>query len=122
MSRRPRPPTLALAGCHAGVLLGTLWLAATLGLGPAGALSVAAVGAAPLLAAVPGLRADARYTQQWLTIALVFYVGLGLAETIAAQGSSTAAAVLLFAASAELLLLLRRLRNRGPASRGSTES
>jgi uncharacterized membrane protein len=78
--------------------------------------------AGPLALAVRGLCADSRYTQQWLSIAMVFYIGLGLVETIASQAQSLSAIVVLLASGVELALLFVTLRRAPPASRGSTES
>ena len=114
------PAAILLA--HAGVLIGALWLAATAGLGRAGAAVAMLLAAGPLLLAVRGLRDGARYTRQWIAIAMVLYVGCGLGETLATQARSPAAILLLFCSAAELLLLLRSLRSAPRASRGSAES
>ena len=66
--------------------------------------------AGPLALGVKGLYTGSRYTQQWLSIALVFYVGLGLVETIASQASSSSAIVLLLTSGVELALLFVTLR------------
>lgn len=87
-------------------------------------LTVAATGAAllisagPLTLAVRGLCTGSAYTQQWLSIALVFYVGLGLVETIASQGQSISAVVLLLTSGVELALLFVTLRRARRGSRG----
>lgn len=91
-------------------------------------LTIVATGAAllisagPLVLAAKGLYAGSRYTQQWLSIAMVFYVGLGLVETIASQARSLSAIILLLASGIELSLLFITLRRARPASRGSTGS
>ena len=86
----------------------------------AGALLLIAAG--PLALAVRGLAAGSPYTHQWLSIAMVFYVGLGLVETIASQAQSISAIVLLLSSGLELNLLFVMLRRARQASRGSTES
>lgn len=111
----------ALIACHIGVVGGVLWLALSFGLGPVGAGAALLLGATPLLLGVRGLRVASRYTRQWTAIVMVFYLGLGLAETIASQGRSLPAIVLLFASAAELTLLLNLLRSASPAPRGSEE-
>ncbi|HSG65410.1 MAG TPA: DUF2069 domain-containing protein [Gammaproteobacteria bacterium] len=122
MSRALDVHPAAILSVHAGAIAGALWLAATAGLGPAAAAIAMVLATAPLLLAIRGLREGSRYTQQWVAIAMVFYVGVGLAETIAAQGRSLAAILLLFCCATELLLLLRSLRSGPRASRGSAES
>lgn len=112
----------ALLTVHAGVLAAAIWLAATAGLGLPGTAFALLLAAGPLLLAVRGLRDGLRYTQQWVALAMVFYVGFGLAETIATQARSPAATLLLFCSIAELLLLLRSLRGAPRAPRGSAES
>ena len=81
-----------------------------------------AIAVGPLLLAAKGLYTGSRYTRQWLSILLVFYVGLGLVETIASQGRSVSAAVLLLASAVELGLLFASLRSAPTGSRGSGES
>lgn len=112
----------ATLSAHAAVLASLVWLVATAGLQPIAAVMAAALGAAPLMLGIPGLRAGRRYTLQWLAIALVFYLGLGVAETIATQARSPAAIALLLASSTELALLLGGLRSGPPTSPGSAES
>ena len=114
-------PVLVLA-CHCGVLASVVWLTLTLGLGPLAASAALLVLAAPLVAGLKGLRAGSRYTAQWLAIAMVFYFGIGLAETVAAMGTSLAANALLLSGAAELALLLRFLKVAPTAPRESTES
>lgn len=112
----------ALIICHVCVLGAATWFALTLGLGPAGAGAVLLVCVAPLLLGFSGLRAGSRYTQQWLAISMVFYFGVGLAETIASQARSPAAIMLLLAGAIELVMLLGLLRAGSPAFRESAES
>lgn len=71
---------------------------------------LAAGAAAPLLAALPGLLADRRYSYQWLSIALVIYVSAAAMEVVAAGVRPVAAATLLAAvmALALVLVLVRR--------------
>jgi uncharacterized membrane protein len=111
----------ALIASHIGVLGGTMWLALTLGLGPLGSGAALLLGVAPLLLGIRGLRAESRYTQQWTAIAMVFYLGVGLAETVASQGRSLPAIVLLFASAAEFMLLLNLLKSASPTPRESAE-
>ena len=84
--------------------------------------AVLLIAAGPLVAAARGLYAGSRYTQQWLSIAMVFYVGFGLVETIASQARSLSAIVLLLASGIELSLLFVTLGRARRASRESTES
>ncbi len=53
---------------------------------------------------------------------MVFYVGFGLAETIASKGQSLSAILLLLASGIELSLLFLTLRRAQRVSRESTES
>jgi len=111
-----------LLTCHLGVAASLCGLTLASGLGSPGTLALLVVGLVPLLAALPGLRAGSRYTQQWLAIAMVFYIGFGMAETVASLGSAVAASALMLASGAELVLLLSALRRGVPASRESAES
>lgn len=113
---------IALLACHLGVAAGVCGLAVAARLGPVGTAVLLVGGLVPLLAGLPGLRAGSRYTHQWLAIAMVFYVGFGIAETVASLGSAVAANVLMLASGAELLLLLGVLKRGGPVSRESAES
>ncbi|NIW24335.1 MAG: DUF2069 domain-containing protein [Gammaproteobacteria bacterium] len=80
------------------------------------------IAAGPLALAVRGLYRNSRYTQQWLSIAMVFYVGLALVETIASQARSPSATIVLLASGIELSLLFITLRRARRASRESTGS
>jgi hypothetical protein len=113
-------PRLLLA-THLAVVGAYVWTVFDFGFGLAGT-AVAGVGVIPLLGAVRGLIRGARYTRQWLAIAIVFYFGLGLAETVAAQAQSFGAAALLVGSALELLLLLLALSAAPPAPRESVES
>jgi hypothetical protein len=53
---------------------------------------------------------------------MVFFLGVGLAETVASLGGTIAAISLTFTSGAELTLLLRALRRGATAPRESTES
>jgi len=108
--------------CHLGVAVGIGGLAVSADLGPVGAAVLFVGGLVPLLASLPGLRAGSRYTQQWLAIAMVFYIGFGIAETVASLGGTVAASALMLASGTELVLLLGMLKRGAPASRESTES
>ena len=79
------------------------------------------VSAAPLAFALRGLHAGSSYTQQWLSIAMVFYVGLGLVETIASQAQSLGAVFVFLTSGIELCLLFAALRRARRASHESTE-
>ncbi len=111
-----------LLGAHLGVLGAVIALVISLGLTYVETGGALLISAGPLVLAVNGLRAGARYTQQWLSIAMVFYVGLGLVETIASQAQSPSAIVLLLTSGVELALLFVMLRRARRASLGSTES
>ena len=113
---RSATPTVLLA-CHLGVAAAIFGLAISADLGAVGAVVLLVAGLAPLLAGLPGLRAGARHTQQWLALAMVFYIGFGIAETVASLGSAAAASALMLASGAELVLLLGALRRGAPASR-----
>jgi len=76
----------------------------------------------PLIFAVKGLMQESTYTQLWLAIAMVFYIGAGLVETIAAQAMALGAVILLLASVLELALLLVALKTARRASRESAES
>jgi uncharacterized membrane protein len=90
-------------------------------------LVLAAGAALPLIAVLPGLVAQRRYTQQWLAIVLVIYVSAAVMEVIA-SGATLLPSVVLLAALIELALLLRLLRThpraprRAGAARERTES
>ncbi len=107
---------------HLGLLSAVVALVASLGLTLGFASAVLLISVGPLVLAVRGLYADSRYTQQWLSIAMVFYVGFGLAETIASKGQSLSAILLLLASGIELSLLFLTLRRAQRVSRESTES
>jgi hypothetical protein len=113
---------MVLLICHLGVAASVCGLALSLGTGPAGSILILICGLTPLIAGFRGLRAQSRYTQQWLAIAMVFYLGVGLAETVASLGATLAASALLFTSGAELMLLLGALRRPATASRESAES
>ena len=80
------------------------------------------IAAGPLALAAKGLCANSRYTQQWLSIAMVFYVGLSLVETIASQAQSLSAIIVFLTSGIELCLLFVTLRRAQRGSRESTES
>ena len=90
---------------HLGVLGSVIALVTSLNLTLVFASAVLLLSAGPLALAINGLYAGSRYTQQWLSIAMVFYVGFGLAETIASQGQSPSAILLLLTSGIELSLL-----------------
>lgn len=78
-----------------------------------------AIALLPLLGAVPGLRAARRYTYQWLTLLMVWYVGVAIVEVLAVSNRISFAAAALAAALAELALLLTLIRQTPrAASRG----
>jgi uncharacterized membrane protein len=107
---------------HSGLLGAVVALVTSLDL-PFFALGAALLlSAGPLALAIKGICADSNYTQQWLSIAMVFYVGLGLVETIASQAQSLSAIIVLLTSGIELCLLFVRLRRARRASRESTES
>jgi len=108
--------------CHLGVAASVCGLAFSLGIGPAGAIAILVGGLLPLALGYRGLLAGSRYTRQWLAIAMVFYFGIGLAETVASLGATLAASALLFTSGAELALLLRALKGAATAPRESKES
>jgi len=82
---------------------------------PAAGAALLGVAALPLLAACPGLRAGSRYTYQWLTLLMVFYVGVAIVEVLAASSRASFASAMLAAASVELVLLLTLIRRTPPA-------
>ena len=110
-----------LLTCHACALGAVSALVVSLDLTLVATGVALLISAGPLVLAVKGLYAESRYTQQWLSIALVFYVGLGLVETIASQAASPSAITLLLASGVELSLLFVTLRRARQASRESTE-
>lgn len=89
----------------------------TVGPGPLGISAMLLGGLAPLVIGYRGLRAGSRYTLQWLAIAMVFYVGVGLAETVASLGATLAATGLTLTSAAELALLLSALKEHSSARR-----
>jgi uncharacterized membrane protein len=101
---------IAVLVCHAllaaGIALGmassTLPIGARLGL--------ATVALLPLIAAIPGLARSSRYTYQWVTVALVIYIGMAAVEVVASLARSLPATIVLFAALIELFLLLGLIR------------
>lgn len=113
--------TMILA-VHSGLIASIAWLALSFDLKAAAAAATAVVCIAPLLLGIRGLRLESRYTQQWVAIALVFYLGVGLAETIASQARSGPAILLLLTSAIELLMLLSVLRSDPRASGESAES
>lgn len=111
-----------LLSVHVFLLLAVIALVMSLDLNLAATGVAFLVSAAPLALAVRGLHAGSSYTQQWLSIAMVFYVGLGLVETIASQAQSLSAVFVLLASGIELCLLFAALRRARRASHESTES
>ena len=107
---------------HLGVAASICGLAYSLPAGPLTATAILVAGLAPLVAGFRGLNRGSHYTQQWLAIAMVFYLGAGLAETVASLGTTLAATALLFTSGAELVLLLRALKRARRAPRESAES
>jgi uncharacterized membrane protein len=79
------------------------------------------VTASPLLLALKGLLAGSAHTAQWLSIALVFYVGGGLVETVASGAQARSAVLLFLAALFELALLLMSFKRAPTKSAGSVE-
>lgn len=106
---------------HLGVLGAVVALVTSFGLTVAAAGAALLVLAGPLVIAIKGLCTGSRYTHQWLSIAMVFYVGLSLAETIASQAESLGAVILLLTSAVELALLFVTLRRAPRVSRGSAE-
>ena len=111
-----------LLSVHVILLVAVMALAASLDLNYVATGAALLVTAAPLVLALRGLYAGSSYTQQWLSIAMVFYVGLGLVETIASQAQSLSAVFVLLTSGIELCLLFATLRRARRASRESTES
>jgi uncharacterized membrane protein len=108
--------------CHLGVAASVCGLAIAVGPGSLGISAMLAGGLAPLAVSYRGLRAGSRYTQQWLAISMVFYAGVGLAETVASLGTTLAATALTLTSAAELALLLRALKRPSTAHHESAES
>jgi len=106
---------------HLGLLGGFIALVISLGLAIVATAAALLIGAGPLVVAIKGIRAGSRYTFQWLSIAMVFYVGLGLVETIASQAQSLGAVIVLLTSGIELALLFVTLRLARQASRESAE-
>jgi uncharacterized membrane protein len=79
-------------------------------------LVLSAGAALPLIAMLPGLVAQRRYTQQWLAIVLVIYVTAAVME-VTASGATLLPSVVLLAALIELALLLTLLRTHPRAPR-----
>ncbi len=100
--------------CHAALLAAVTFGVLTSAWSTGVRLTLAAVAAAPLLAAMPGLRRRHRYTYQWLAFALVAYAGAAAVEVIAAAGRAPFATLALLAALVELGLLFTL--NRVPPS------
>ncbi|MBN1237701.1 MAG: DUF2069 domain-containing protein [Gammaproteobacteria bacterium] len=95
---------------HGALLLSALLALALADIGYAARVILAAVAAAPLLLAVPGLRRRQRTTYQWMSVALVIYVGAAAVEVVATLGASVFSGIALFSALAELVLLLQLIR------------
>jgi len=112
--------TRVLAVCHFGLIAVTLLhvLSADLALPAASVIAILLVG--PLLASLPGILANRRYTLQWLTIYLVVLIGVTVTETVATRGAWLAECHL-GVACLELVLILRFLRRAAaPKPPGST--
>ena len=106
---------------HAALIVALLLAVATADMSGAARAVLAAVAALPLLLALPGLARRDRKTYQWLSVALVLYIGAALVEVVATLGASVFSGVALFAALLELVLLLALIREpapRPPAPRG----
>lgn len=71
---------------------------------------LAALAAAPLLSALPGLVRDHRRTYAWMSLAVVPYLALALMEVIANPGVRVGAFVGLITAFALFVVLIARLR------------
>jgi hypothetical protein len=112
----------ALRLCHFSVAASVCGFAMTVGPGALSTSTMLLGGLAPLAIGYRGLRAGSRYTLQWLAIAMVFYVGVGLAETVASLGATLAATGLTLTSATELALLLRALKRPSIAHRESAES
>ncbi len=112
----------SLLAVHLGLLGAVIAFAMSLELTVVASGAALLISAGPLALAIKGLCAGSRYTQQWLSIAMVFYVGLGLVETIASQAQSLSATIVLLTSGVELALLFITLRRAGRVSRESTES
>lgn len=111
--------TRLILAFHAGVATSVGALILSLDISAPARAGALIAGLGPLLLGVRGLNRSSRYTRQWLSIAMVCYIGIGLAETIASQGH-TLPALLLLSSTGEFLLLLRALRP--PPSTESRES
>lgn len=66
----------------------------------------------PLVVALPGIAARRRRTCQWLSVALVVYVGAACVEVIASR--ALAPSLMLLAALMELGLLISSIRRAPP--------
>jgi uncharacterized membrane protein len=122
MSFANRGANTWLIACHWFVLGAAVTFIFELGLPPLATAAAIVLGTAPLTLAVKGLMRESTYTQLWLAIAMVFYIGTGLVETIAAQAMAPGAVFLLLASVLELALLLVALKNARRGSHGSVES
>jgi len=109
----------SLLGVHLGALGAVVALVVSFDIVPMATVAGLLIAAGPLVLAAKGLWADSQYTHQWLSIAMVFYVGFGLVETIASRAQSLGAVVLLLTSGVELALLFIALRRARRASRGS---
>jgi uncharacterized membrane protein len=88
----------------------TCAVVASIGVATAAQVAIAAVLAAPLALAIPGLLHRRRNTYQRLAVVLVLYAGAASVEVIATSGAGYAAALSLLAALTELALLLMLIR------------
>lgn len=98
------------------LLVSTASAVLTLAAAAAGKAVLFGIAVLPLLAAVPGLRAGRSYTYQWLTLLMVWYVGVAIVEVLAVSNRFSFAAAALAAALAELALLLALIRQTPPAA------
>lgn len=120
-SRLERASTSAIVALCAVLLLWELWLAPAREGG-----SWLALKALPLALALPGLFRRARYTRQWLSLLLPFYIAEGIVRAFSEAGRvralSLAEVVLALAAFAAMLALLRRpATNRTPEDRDAMQ-
>jgi uncharacterized membrane protein len=113
---------LAILVAHAVLLCALSARILALPLSAAATALALLVTASPLLLALKGLLAASAHTAQWLSIALVFYVGGGLVETVASGGQARSAVLLFLAALVELGLLLMSFKRAPTKSAGSAES
>ena len=111
-ARLPLPAVLALIGV---LLLWELWLAPIRAGG-----SWLALKALPLILAVPGLAKGRRYTSQWLSLALPFFMAEGIVRAWSEPGRMRllAATEVVLALAAFAAILVESRRRRAAAGTG----